>query len=304
MAYADAINTLFRRRFERRLSTPFIWRPYTNDESAFFASGGVSIDYRFDGTKATVTTHTDEDSTVIANHARGAPVLVSPTKKTYTLDKFAYIDELVPVHMIEQIQAPIVNSRANAAADGVAETLNTEIRTELLASDDATMVLTPVTIANTAAFGGATHQADTIGAFETARDEATLNGLQGSLGAITSVEIARVVKKYLLAQKLPFVEGILENALVRVNVIRWEGFDIIPDPSAGSGKDMGDDDKHAIFFIAPGDNSPVVFAARTPQPRTFQSETYRGTRITDEMSYGADVIYPERGRVAKLVITA
>ena len=35
MAYADAINALFRRRFERRLSTPFIWRPYTNDESAF-----------------------------------------------------------------------------------------------------------------------------------------------------------------------------------------------------------------------------------------------------------------------------
>ena len=34
MAYADAIdNALFRRRFERRLSTPFIWRPYTNDES-------------------------------------------------------------------------------------------------------------------------------------------------------------------------------------------------------------------------------------------------------------------------------
>ena len=29
------------------------------------------------------------------------------------------------------------------------------------------------------------------------------------------------------------------------------------------------------------------------------SETYRGTRITDEFSYGADVIYPERGRIAK-----
>ena len=41
-----------------------------------------------------------------------APVLVSPTKKTFTLDKFAYIDEFIPVHMIEQIQGPIVNSRA------------------------------------------------------------------------------------------------------------------------------------------------------------------------------------------------
>ena len=67
MAYSDAINALFRRRFERRLSTPFIWRPYTNDESAFFASGGVSIDYRFDGTKATVTTHTNEDSVTIGD---------------------------------------------------------------------------------------------------------------------------------------------------------------------------------------------------------------------------------------------
>ena len=66
MAYADAINANFRRRFERRLSTPFIWRPYTNDESAFFQfSGGVSIDYRFDGTKATVTTHTNEDSVTL-----------------------------------------------------------------------------------------------------------------------------------------------------------------------------------------------------------------------------------------------
>ena len=108
-----------------------------------------------------------------------------------------------------------------------------------------------------------------------------------------------MVKKYLLRVKLPFVEGILENALVRVNVIRWEGFDIIPDPSAGSGTTNNDDSKHAMFFIAPGDNSPVVFAARTPQPRTYQSETYRGTRITDEISYGADVIYPERGRIAK-----
>ena len=101
-----------------------------------------------------------------------------------------------------------------------------------------------------------------------------------------------MVKDYLKRVKLPFVEGILENALVRVNVIRWEGFDIIQDASAGSGTTNADDDKHALFFIAPGDNSPVVFAARTPQPRTFQSETYRGTRIVDEFSYGADVIYP------------
>ena len=304
MAYVDAINTLFRRRFERRLSVPFIWRPYTNDESAFMNAGGVSIDYRFDGTKATVTTNANEDSTVIAQHARGAPVLVSPTKKTFTLDKFAYIDELVPVHMIEQIQAPIVNSRANAAADGVAETLNTNIRTELLASDDMTLNLSGIVIADTDAFGNAAHQTAVMGAFEEARDEATLSGLQGTLGCITSVEIARVFKNKLLAEKYPFVEGILENALVRVNIIRWEGFDIIPDPSAGSGKAMGDASKHAMFFIAPGENSPLVFAARTPQPRTFQSETYRGTRITDEFSYGADVIYPERGRVAKLTITA
>ena len=61
-------------------------------------------------------------------------------------------------------------------------------------------------------------------------------------------------KKYLLRLKLPFVEGILENALVRVNVIRWEGFDIIPDASAGSGTTNADDDKHAMFFVAPGDN--------------------------------------------------
>ena len=304
MAYSDAINTLFRRRFERRLSVPFIWRPYTNDESAFMNAGGVSIDYRFDNTEATVTANANEDSAVIAQHARGAPVLVSPTKKTFTLDKFAYIDELVPVHMIEQIQAPIVNSRANAAADAVAKQLNTEIRAELLASDDDTLNLTPVTIANMAAFGGATHQTDTIGAFEAARDEATLSGLQGQLGCITSVEIARVFKDKLLAEKYPFVEGILENALVRANVIRWEGFDVIADASAGSGKAMADASKHAMFFIAPGENSPVVFAARTPQPRTFVSETYRGTRITDEFSYGADVIYPERGRIAKLVITA
>ena len=160
--------------------------------------------------------------------------MVSPTKRAFTLDKFAYIDELIPNHMIEQIQAPIVQSRANAAADAVAKTLNTEIRTELLASTNATLLLTPVTVA-TANWGEAAHQADVIGAFESARDEATLMGLQGSLACITSVEMARVVKKYLLAQKLPFVEGILENALVRVNVIRWEGFDIIPDPSAGSG---------------------------------------------------------------------
>ena len=70
-------------------------------------------------------------------------MLVSPTKKTYTLDKFAYIDELVPVHMIEQIQAPIVQSRANAAADGVAEQLNTEIRTQLLASTDDDAAVDP-----------------------------------------------------------------------------------------------------------------------------------------------------------------
>ena len=302
MAYADSIDNVFRRRFERRLPTPFIWRPYTNDESAFMNSGGVSIDYRFDNTQATVTTHTNEDSTTIADHARGSPVLVSPTKRTFTLDKFAYIDEVIPVHMIEQIQGPIVNSRANAAADAVARQLNTEIRTELLASTDATLLLTPVTVA-TGDWGNAAHQGNVIGAFESARDEATLMGLQGSLACITSVEMARVVKKYLLAQKLPFVEGILENALVRVNVIRWEGFDIIPDASAGSGTGATDDAKHAMFFVAPGENSPVVFAARNPQPRTFVSETYRGTRITDEFSYGADVIYPERGRVAKTVIT-
>ena len=128
------------------MSTPFIWRPYTNDESAFFSSGGVSINYRFDGTKATVTTHTNEDSVTIGDHERGNPVLVSPTKKTYTLDKFAYIDEFIPVHMIEQIQAPIVQSRANAAADAVAAQLNTEIRTQLLASTDATLLLTAIAV--------------------------------------------------------------------------------------------------------------------------------------------------------------
>ena len=107
-----------------------------------------------------------------------------------------------------------------------------------------------------------------------------------------------------MPKKCPFVEGILENALVRVNVIQV-GRDLTSsqDASAGSGTAATDDAKHAMFFIAPGENSPVVFAARTPQPRTFVSETYRGTRITDEFSYGADVIYPERGRVAKTVIT-
>ena len=70
------------------------------------SSGGVSIDYRFDGTKATVTTHTNEDSVTIGDHERGSPVLVSPTKKTYTLDKFAYIDELVPVHMVRADSGP------------------------------------------------------------------------------------------------------------------------------------------------------------------------------------------------------
>ena len=302
MAYVDAINANFRRRFERRLSTPFIWRPYTNDESAFFNSGGVAIDYRFDGTKATVTTHTNEDSVTIADHQRGSPVLVSPTKKTYTMDKFAYIDELIPVHMIEQIQAPIVQSRANAAADAVAAQLNTEIRTQLLASTDAGLLLTGIAVTS-ANWGNTAHQGDVVGAFEEARDEATLGGLQGSLGCITSVEMARVFKDYLKRVKLPFVEGILENALVRVNVIRWEGFDIIQDPSAGSGTTNADDDKHALFFIAPGENSPVVFAARAPQPNTFVSEVYRGTRITDDISYGADVIYPERGRVTKTVIS-
>ena len=302
MAYVDAINANFRRRFERRLSTPFIWRPYTNDESAFMNSGGVAIDYRFDNTQATVTTHTTEDSVTIGDHERGNPVLVSPTKKTFTLDKFAYVDELIPVHMIEQIQAPIVQSRANAAADAVARQLNTEIRTELLASADATLLLTAVDTAS-GDWGNTAHQNKVMGAFEDARDEATLMGLQGALACITSVEVARVVKKYLLRVKLPFVEGILENALVRVNVIRWEGFDIIPDASAGSGTTNADDDKHAQFFVAPGENSPVVFAARTPQPRTFVSETYRGTRITDEFSYGADVIYPERGRIAKAEIS-
>ena len=196
MAYADAIDAYFRRRFERRLSTPFIWRPYTNDESAFFSSGGVSINYRFDGTKATVTTHTNEDSVTIGDHERGNPVLVSPTKKTYTLDKFAYIDEFIPVHMIEQIQAPIVQSRANAAADAVAAQLNTEIRTQLLASTDATMLLTAIAVTS-ANWGNTAHQGDVIGAFEDARDEATLSGLQGSLGCITSVEVGRVVKDYL-----------------------------------------------------------------------------------------------------------
>ena len=50
--------------------------------------------------------------------------------------------------MIEQIQAPIVQSRANAAADAVARQLNTEIRTQLLASADATLLLTAVDTAS------------------------------------------------------------------------------------------------------------------------------------------------------------
>ena len=301
MAYEDAINALFPATVRATAVYAVYLAALHERRIGVFASGGVSIDYRFDGTKATVTTHTNEDSVTIGDHERGNPVLVSPTKKTYTLDKFAYIDELVPVHMIEQIQAPIVQSRANAAADAVAAQLNTEIRTQLLASTDATLLLTAIAVTS-ANWGNTAHQGDVIGAFEDARDEATLSGLQGSLGCITSVEVGRVVKDYLKRVKLPFVEGILENALVRVNVIRWEGFDIIQDASAGSGTTNADDDKHALFFIAPGDNSPVVFAARAPQPRTFQSETYRGTRIVDEISYGADVIYPERGRIAKHAI--
>ena len=80
MAYSDGIETLFRARFEAELEIPFLWRAFVGDESSFFNSGGVALDYFKDATDATVTTHTNEDSTTIADHARGSPILASPTR--------------------------------------------------------------------------------------------------------------------------------------------------------------------------------------------------------------------------------
>ena len=153
--------------------------------------------------------------------------------------------------MIEQIQAPIVQSRANAAADAVAAQLNTEIRTQLLASTDAGLLLTAIAVTS-ANWGNTAHQGDVIGAFEDARDEATLSGLQGSLGCITSVEVGRVVKDYLKRVKLPFVEGILENALVRVNVIRWKGLTSFRTPARAAEPPTRTMTSTRCFSLPPG----------------------------------------------------
>ena len=151
--------------------------------------------------------------------------------------------------------------------------------------------------------GAAAHQGVVIGAFEAVRDELDLQAQTAQVFCITSVAQRRVLRDYLKAQKLPFVESILENQLVRNSALQWENFVVMADASAGSGTTAGDDAKHTLHFIPTGEGSPLRFAARTPAPRVFESETYRGTRITDEFSYGIDVVFPERGRIVKQAIT-
>ena len=64
-------------------------------------------------------------------------------------------------------------------ADGVAAQLNTEIRTQLLASTDATLLLTAIAVTS-ANWGNTAHQGDVIGAFEACtRSEANVERATG-----------------------------------------------------------------------------------------------------------------------------
>ena len=309
MPIADAIQDIAAPRFLQPFQEDRLWRGLCFDASDMYPGYGNTIQFpTMEGAESDDATFvpTDNASKVtpgasIADLAWGNPKIVDLETEALTINKERDVNFLVDYLTQRRVRPSTIAEAAKWMGLRMLEAVNDDIRNVFMTNTDISDVETiDVTAANFATPNAAFENSlkDAFGKAKLAADVARIpaDGRQ----AIVSPRIHFYLSKKLRDDNL-FLASENRDFAVNAEVVRWGGWDIVADNSAGDGVANTDDEKHTIAFARRG--TGIYFAGELNRMRMFESEVSKGTIMRALYTWGVKVIEPKKLLRTKINIT-
>ena len=339
MAVSDAIQKLAYARFLRPYVQENIWMGFVQDYSAEIAAGGKTVVIPVDKGAGTDRSRTagagnykplaansfDEDiggpdnanvgnAVSATNPGTRWPASTGQDIDTVELglDEIRVINKRVTTIQERRVIPSLVASRAENAAREMLEEVNANIRAKFLAGPQPgtgtfarSHTLPTISAANFAKgindSANAAFKTALLDEFGDAQLAASVNYWPaGGRVAVVSPRIHKYLTDALQAEKLYLVND--NPQYVREGtVMRYKGWDIIEDNSAGDGTANSDDDKHAIFYLQRGVG--LGYLGELRDLTVIRSEIEMASLLQGVFSWGCEVIEPKKLALTKLNIS-
>ena len=306
-----------------------IWFDKVDDQSARFAGGGKTIEYRIrtsnigpvnepaGGAAVTAGTQaiTDRSTTITADSTavqlrRGTPNLLSADKILFTLEKYHDVDLLYgdmtdvqfDIDMVQTMQEDSMREFMHIKNRYIRDNIfNTMTGDSLLQNEAGTD--RAITVA-TGDWGNAAHLMAIEELFERAYYKADAQQWpQEGRSVLVGSRVFGLVVKNLISKNLftnqrddagrAYIDGYTEGM--------W-GWRMEKDMDIAHGIGATDDDNHSFYFMS--GRKGVVYASQLNNAQLIRSEDYRGWRFMAEQSWDAKNVIPQFQFVAQTKITA
>ena len=303
-----------------------IWRNYVDDRSMEFpgygktlvisTSAGAFNEEMGDGNPSDDDSFVDDrsaqglganaENATPAQLKYGEPIASSLINVELEINQWRDINRIVGRPAERRLRPNLVSEETRKAAASVMKAENAHLRKTIIDSAGTRTQRTPITVTAANFAQGAKNDA-----FKTALlDEPANANLDVSVNdfwpmpgrrMIVSPRIHKYITDALQEEKLLFTTPINDRFVAEGETIRYKGWDIVQDNSAGDGTANTDDDKHAIIYLIPGRG--LAYAGELEELMVGRHPDYRGTILRGFKSWGAAVIEPYLLRVTKINIT-
>lgn len=301
MALTDVIGRIFGPAFQTEYYQANIWPQLAADLSSELPFGDT-LELPSDATTYALNsrTATQARSSTVTDHARSAPAVVNGSKVNLVVTEYDDVDVLIPTAAQNQVRPSFVSNAIFHSARIMSERLSNDIR-EKFDALTGTSVLGNIAV-TAANFGNAAHVTLIMQRIRDA-DKSMNAGHLPRPGRYLSVgpTYYDLILQQLIDDKLFLVTGATDNAVVNAQIPRYRGFDIVMDDSLGVGETATDDANHNMYFGLRGEG--ISYATQVRNLRAFESENYKGIRVTGDLFHGNLVNQPSKVRIAKTVIS-
>ena len=301
MANPALVAKIFRATLFENYYQQNVWRSLVDDVSAEIPEGHDSIDMPYDdlGYEVKDVDRAEQLGTNATQLARGAPHVVSGSKRTLQMQTYGEIDELVGTFTSMNTLPNFLASAARHSARVIIEVVNGAIRTQFDASTEA--VAGPITV-KAADYGKDDHKTAIINALRAASVKADEEHWpREGRYCVMSPSYLDLIIDDIIESKFFFVSGVNDMAAVNNQLPRYRGWDLIMDDSMSPVK-TASTANHFMYFGRRGVG--VGVAVRLRGLRVYESEVYRGMRANAELQYGTLINEPSKLLLQKTTIQA
>lgn len=307
MAVADLIPEIWDPTFLEEFYQNNIWPALAADISGMVTQAGTAhlpkddTDYDTDNPDADTFSQLI-DPTADAHLQWGAPNRVAASTVDVDVKTPYSINRIIGTVQQAYVNVPFIQQVARNEARRFAETLNAMIRTEILKATQTVGAAITVSAAN---FAGA--QNEFRDALLKSFNDAGLKANYMKWPAVGRVAVVSprdhaYIRSRLVDKNINFAGPVYDNAVIDATLVRYEGWDIIPDNSLADGVTNADDAKHTMLFFLR--NRAVVWGRKVNTMEIVNgAPVYKGTLVQGELTIGSKLVYPDNVMEQAISIT-